>query len=223
LDELTRQAGQLIAGGRESSGALPNSWESGNSVGASPGSGFSAASGGGELYTIDVSSQSGNRLNAGLTSESVGQVTTESGGSSALSIASAVFGSGLGIIPLVSGLLGIFGGGSQAPPALERYVMPDRLYLTGADTGAGIGNADYDQFGMPRLYGGMSSAMTTPASGAGLSMSGTGPGGGASPQINVTVQAMDSQSFLDHSSEIAQAVRQAMLSLSSVNDVVSDL
>ena len=32
-----------------------------------------------------------------------------------------------------------------------------------------------------------------------------------STQITVQVQAMDSQSFLDHSNDIAQAVRQAML------------
>jgi hypothetical protein len=41
--------------------------------------------------------------------------------------------------------------------------------------------------------------------------------------ILVQVQAMDSQSFMDHSHEIAQAVRQAMLNLSSVNDVILDL
>jgi hypothetical protein len=34
---------------------------------------------------------------------------------------------------------------------------------------------------------------------------------------------MDSRSFLDHSSEIAQAVRDAMLNLNSINDVVNDL
>ena len=42
-------------------------------------------------------------------------------------------------------------------------------------------------------------------------------------QITVQVQAMDSQSFLDHSDDIAQAVRQAMLNMSSLNDVVSNL
>jgi hypothetical protein len=39
----------------------------------------------------------------------------------------------------------------------------------------------------------------------------------------VNVQAMDSQSFLDHSSDIAQAVRNAMLNMSSINDLVSEL
>jgi hypothetical protein len=38
----------------------------------------------------------------------------------------------------------------------------------------------------------------------------------------VQVQAMDSQSFLDHSSDIAQAVRQAMLQSSVLNDVVRE-
>jgi hypothetical protein len=41
--------------------------------------------------------------------------------------------------------------------------------------------------------------------------------------ILVQVQAMDSQSFMDHSHDIAQAVRQAMLNLNSLNDVILDL
>lgn len=41
--------------------------------------------------------------------------------------------------------------------------------------------------------------------------------------ILVQVQAMDSQSFMDHSSDIAQAVRQAMLNMHSVNDVIAEL
>jgi len=34
---------------------------------------------------------------------------------------------------------------------------------------------------------------------------------------------MDSQSFMDHSADIAAAVRNAMLNLNSINDVVNDL
>lgn len=205
LDELTRQAGELIAGGREPGGT---------GVSSSQGSG---------LYTVDVSAQSGSRLNAIPTTENVGQPTGANSGSSALSITSTIFESGLGIVPLVSGLLGLFGSSSSTPSPLERYIMPDRLYFTGADTAGGIGNADYDQFGMPRLYGGMSSALTTPVNPGVLAPAGGPTSSGTSPQISVTVQAMDSQSFLDHSSEIAQAVRQAMLGLSSINDVVNDL
>jgi hypothetical protein len=42
-------------------------------------------------------------------------------------------------------------------------------------------------------------------------------------QITIQVNAMDSQSFMDHSYDIAQAVRSAMLNMSSINDVVSSL
>jgi hypothetical protein len=45
----------------------------------------------------------------------------------------------------------------------------------------------------------------------------------ASQQITVQVQAMDSRSFMDHSQEIAQAVRDAMLNMHALNDVISDL
>lgn len=205
LDELTRQAGQLIAGVGEG-GRLSSHGSSGS-----------------ELYSVDVSAQSDSRLNTTPATETVGQATSGNGGTSALSVASTFFESGLGIVPLVTGLLGLFGSGSSTPPPLERYIMPDSLHFTGGDTTGGFSNADYDQFGMPRLYGGMTSAMTTPVSSSSTASSANGTAGGASPQINLTVHAMDSQSFLDHSSEIAQAVRQAMLSLSSVNDVVNDL
>lgn len=51
-------------------------------------------------------------------------------------------------------------------------------------------------------------------------------GSSNSPQgqsVLVQVQAMDSQSFMDHSQEIAHAVRHAMLNMSSLNDVIVDL
>ena len=44
----------------------------------------------------------------------------------------------------------------------------------------------------------------------------------APAQITVQVQAMDSRSFLDHSADIAMAVRQAMLESSVLNDVVRE-
>jgi hypothetical protein len=51
----------------------------------------------------------------------------------------------------------------------------------------------------------------------------TGSGAGASPQITVNVSAMDSQSFMDRSNDIASAVREAMLNLHPINDVVASL
>ncbi len=43
------------------------------------------------------------------------------------------------------------------------------------------------------------------------------------PQVTVQVQAMDSRSFLDHSNEIARAVRDAVLNMHSLNDVMAEL
>jgi hypothetical protein len=55
----------------------------------------------------------------------------------------------------------------------------------------------------------------------------TNSGGGTSsasssqaPNITVQVQAMDSQSFLNRSQDIALAVRQAMLETTVLNDVI---
>jgi hypothetical protein len=45
----------------------------------------------------------------------------------------------------------------------------------------------------------------------------------AAAQITIQVQAMDSRSFQDHSAEIAQAVREAMLNSHVLNDVVNEL
>ena len=96
--------------------------------------------------------------------------------------------------------------------------MPQRLYFTGADTGSVVDEANYDQMGMPRVSGAAVDRTNSAPSTAGSASAGS-----YAPQINVTVQAMDAQSFMDHSTEIAQAVRQAMLNLSSINDVVNEL
>jgi hypothetical protein len=127
------------------------------------------------------------------------------------SVASAVFGSGLGLIPLVSSLVDLFGGGAEAPAALTKYVAPPALNVSLADTAdanRGISSFQgviYGQNGLPRA---------APQSQAPSS---------SGPQISIQVNAMDSQSFMDHSYEIAQAVRSAMLNMNSLNDVVSDL
>lgn len=43
------------------------------------------------------------------------------------------------------------------------------------------------------------------------------------PQVTVNVTAMDSQSFMDHSTDIANAVREAMLNMHPINGVVASL
>jgi hypothetical protein len=146
--------------------------------------------------------------------------TSSGGGTSGFALASGLIGSGLGLVPLVTGLMGLFSGGTSAPPPLTKYAMPQRLDFMGADTGSGIAEMGYDQVGMPRLSGtAVDSSNGAPSTAA----SAGGSGNAAAPQISVTVQAMDSQSFMDHSNDIAQAVRQAMLNLGSINDVIGEL
>lgn len=127
------------------------------------------------------------------------------GGSTLETIAKDVLESGLGMVPLVGGLLGLFGGGSSSPPPLVDYQMPDPIQYEAADVNGQIVSGDYDQTGTARGYGGNPS------------------GPAASQGVTVSIQAMDAQSFMDRSSDIAAAVKNAMLNLNSINDVVNDL
>lgn len=136
-----------------------------------------------------------------------GGIASGHGGGGAGEVALDVVKSGLGIVPLASLIFGLFGGGEkEAPPALVKYALPARRSFEAADTVSGLEEVGYDQVGRPR-------AVDT--GGAGTA--------GSAPQITVNVQAMDARSFLDRSGEIAAAVREAMLNLNSINDVVTDL
>ncbi len=129
-----------------------------------------------------------------------------SSGSSALdtagSVVASMFENRLGLSPLISGLVSLFsgGGGSTAPPALSTYTAPESVQFEGD------------------VY---RSANTTDWGGSGGTD--TGRAVPTNTQITVQVNAMDSQSFLDHSQDIANAVRQAMLNSNALNDVVNDL
>jgi len=147
---------------------------------------------------------------------------SSSGGDTLSSVASTVLKSGFGLAPLVSGLIGLFGGGDTTAPApLVKYALPAAVDFQTAESGGGTTGLDYDQSGMPRIYradaGG--SSQTAPTSGADNSRG----GGAAAPQITVHVQAMDARSFMDRSNEIALAVRDAMLNMNAINDVVNEL
>jgi hypothetical protein len=133
----------------------------------------------------------------------VTESTQSSGGSTAGSVLEDVLKSGFGLMPIVSGILSLFGGGSSTPPPLVDYQMPDTIDYEAADVNGQIVGGDFDQSGGARAFG------------SGPGMEGAG--------VNVTVQAMDAQSFLDRSGDIAAAVRSAMLNLSPINDVVNDL
>jgi hypothetical protein len=112
---------------------------------------------------------------------------------------------GPAFLPLISGIAKLFGSGkTESPPALVTYTRPASLQVEdgigGDNAGGGI---SYDANGTPRLDERRAAA---PA-----------------PQININVQAMDSRSFLDHSEEIARAVRTAMLESHMLSDVVNEL
>jgi hypothetical protein len=109
---------------------------------------------------------------------------------------------GLGLSPIISGLAGLFGGGGSknAPPQLPLYSAPQRLQLQSSLQGGAVSGADSNQSGMPRANN-----------------------AGSQPQITMHIQAMDTQSILNRSSDIAQAVRQAMLQSHPINDIVADL
>jgi hypothetical protein len=130
---------------------------------------------------------------------------SDSAGSTASSVGStigSVLGFGLGLSPLISGLVSLFGGGggsSQASP-LVPYVAPSSVSAT-----AGISASQSGAFGVDTAAGGLPRPQ---------------PVSSSSTQITVQVQALDSQSFLDHSDDIAQAVRQAMLESTTLNDVI---
>lgn len=119
-----------------------------------------------------------------------------------------VFTGGLSLGPLISGLANLFrGGGGNSTSAsmalpVARFALPPSIHAQG-----GISESGGQPFAVDSPQGGFSRAAPTQA---------------ASAQITVQVHAMDSQSFLDHSADIAMAVRQAMLESSVLNDVVRE-
>jgi hypothetical protein len=148
-----------------------------------------------------------------------GNPGTGSGGSSVLSTVYDVFKSGLGVSPLIQGIMGLFGGGdAPAPAPLVKYALPPAVHFQAAEANGRIANIDYDQNGLPRAY----AAPTVPAAPMGGDEVSGGPVA-RGPQITVNVQAMDARSFMDRSNEIALAVRDAMLNSNAINDVVGEL
>ena len=118
--------------------------------------------------------------------------------------ASSLFGGGaLGFLsPLISGIASLFGGGSSTPAALPIYTPPSPVSLNA------VISAPVPQ----------SPAVASP-------VPATSPAGhqASAPQITVNVSAIDSQSFMDRSNDIASAVRAAMLNMHPINDVVAEL
>jgi hypothetical protein len=192
-----------------------------------------------EASSFDPSLDSGAGQSYHGTSGTADSGTSSSGGvgSTLESVAGSVFGGALGLIPLAGSLFGLFDSKSTPQPVFQKYEMPSPISFEAADTPNGLVNADYGQMGLPRLYDGADAEAASGGNSANpgpvasrtqnpsSSSSGAIASGGASgmPQISVNVQAMDAQSFMSYSGEIAKAVRDAMLNLSSINDVVTEL
>jgi hypothetical protein len=141
-----------------------------------------------------------------------------SAASDAVSTVSSVLGGGLSLLPLISIFTSLFGGQAQQPAPLVPYSMPPALNL---QTTTNDQDVTYGENGLPKT--GSQPSSNQPAANQQASTQPASSGASSTQQITVQVQAMDSQSFLDHSDDIAQAVRQAMLNMSSLNDVVNDL
>ena len=202
LDGVVESTAELVNSLMQSAAPqFPGTVAPSSSIGAAA----TAASG---IYGDSASSPGANTQGLPLSSD-------ESGGTAGAveSAASTFFESGFGMAAVVKGLIGLFGGGGTTQQPLEKYDMPSPIDFESAVSGTGLSAGSYNQTGAMRPIG--------PDTNGGAP---TGSGGGsAAPQITVNVQAMDAQSLLDHSSEIAQAVRGAMLSMSSINDVVNEL
>ena len=124
------------------------------------------------------------------------------------SLLGGVLKSGLGVASLGLRVAGLFRSEQGGEPvALRPYVDPPALVLEAANTQGifpGVPRIDRSQQGEVRTIEQERPAVWQ-------------------PQVSVTVNAMDSQSFLDRSEDIARALRQAMLHMHPVNDLISEL
>ena len=140
--------------------------------------------------------------------EAVKSAVSSIGGFSALSMGPA-------FLPLITGIAKLFGGSKaeRASSPVAAYAWPAPLRVeagigpSGRPGGTG-GGVNYDASGVPRFDTRRVSETALPTRWA--------------PEINIQVQAMDSRSFMDHSEEIARAVREAMLESHMLSDVVSE-
>jgi hypothetical protein len=120
---------------------------------------------------------------------------------------SGIFGGALGFLsPVISGITRLFGGGSSEPVVLPTYTAPPPVSIGGILHSGPTADAPVANTAAP-------AAQTQQTSGTST----------YSPQITVHVNAMDSQSFMDRSADIANAVREAMLNNHPINGVVADL
>jgi hypothetical protein len=150
---------------------------------------------------VDSQTQATAANTDALAQNSQAKGSSSGGGvSDVLNTASSLLGGGLSLMPLISLFSSLFGGGQSQPAPLVPFAMPPSLNLQSTTNNQDV---TWGENGLPRSSG--------------------SSGSNAGQQVTVQVQAMDSQSFLDHSDDIAQAVKQAMLNMNSINDVITSL
>lgn len=157
-----------------------------------------------ETETVQANTQAINQNTTELGQRSGSSTASEAG-----SAIEGILGVGTGLSPLISGVAslfsGLFGGGGSQQSVPTTFLMPPSVNVN-----AGVNEAAPTQpFAVDYAAGGAPRGATANSQ--------------SSAQITVQVQAMDSQSFLDHSQEIAEAVRQAMLQSSVLNDVIREV
>jgi hypothetical protein len=114
-----------------------------------------------------------------------------------------LFKGGFGLASLGFRIAGLFRSDSEEPAALSEYQLPSSLAVEAANTRNILS-------GFPQIDRGQSGEIRQ-----------VGPE--TAPQIVVNVSAMDSQSFMDRSNDIARAVRDAMIHMHPLNDVVGEI
>lgn len=169
--------------------------------------------------------------------------TSAQSGKSALStaggVASSLLGGGaLGLLsPLISGIASLFGG-SSTPKPLPIYMPPPSVAIS-ADLNSATPNSAIANPASPAPPAGVggqvsraqvTSMQVTPgqvappqAAAAPVTPVPAAPAPVTPTQVTVNVNAMDSRSFMDHSDDIANAVREAMLNMHPINGVVASL
>lgn len=137
------------------------------------------------------------------TSEGIASNTTQ-----VLQRSSSFLGGFLGLSPIVSGLMKLFGGGSEpAPlPALPVFRLPSTVSIEGGITGQGS-----------------SAILPVSTSQSGLTRIDDSVRRSTNASINVTINALDARGVLERSDDIARAVREAMLHSHALNDVIGDM
>ncbi len=110
---------------------------------------------------------------------------------------------GLIFSPIIKGILGLFSGGKEGvgvPLPRYQYAEEESTSVAAASNLNGsVVRTNYDSFGVSRNAG------------------------NPYAPINITVQALDARSIVERSDDIATAVRQAMLSNSSLNDSIGEI